>query len=532
MSGTSGSVTTAATFTKPEGPVKTAATFTKSAFKGLVGLSATAPEQSAKADFATVAATKVAGPLGGSRALVALPFLALLGLAGPAYAQSTQPASQPASQPAPPADQAAELAELKAELARLEARLKTLGEEADPERVEDLERIVEALSARVAALDEAVAAGGGAPRPPADADDSRLTGSTFGGDWTWRVGKTSTSLGGYASWKYSRLLDQDPATLSFFDLPRFVLFLHSTLSERISFSTELEIEHVGVNTNDDFRFRGEVVLEFAAMDFELTDWLSLRTGVILVPMGKLNLVHDEPIQDLTERPLVDTFLLPSTWFEPGFGVYGERQLTEDALLRYEAYAIQGLTDRITSDGGLRGARGTQSFDTNENKGLVGRVSLEPYLGLELGLSGYAGYYDPASIRGIHILAVDGTWRRGPWEVVGEAAAVRLEHGFNNLGQLVPTGMRGLWLEGHYHLYLDQLRAYRGLRKPHLTLIGRFDYTDTDTKLSTDDRLRLTGGVNFRPIEDFVIKLEYHRDLEGLAERVRDDLFVISTALSF
>ena len=91
------------------------------------------------------------------------------------------------------------------------------------------------------------------------------------------------------------------------------MFLHSSVTERIAFSTELEIENVGINVQDTFRFRGEVVLEFAAMDFELTDWLSVRSGVLLVPLGKLNLVHDEPIQDFAERPLVSTFLIPTTF---------------------------------------------------------------------------------------------------------------------------------------------------------------------------------------------------------------------------
>jgi hypothetical protein len=295
---------------------------------------------------------------------------------------------------------------------------------------------------------------------------------------------------------------------------------------------ELEIENIGVNIRDFFRFQGEVVLEFAAMDFKLTEWLSLRSGVILVPVGKLNLVHDEPVQDFSERPLVDTFLIPSTWFEPGAGLFGQTSITEDAVLRYELYAIQGLTDRITASGGLRGARSPASFDTNENKGMVGRVSLEPFLGLEVGLSGYSGYYDSASKRSIGMAAVDLTYRKGPFELVGEAVRVMLEPGFNSDGAIVPKGMRGAWLEAHYHLFLDSLRKYKGLRNPHLTLMSRADYIDTDMGTGAQERTRLSGGVNFRPIEDFVIKAEYHHDLEGLREQVRDDLLVFSTSLSF
>jgi hypothetical protein len=465
---------------------------------------------------------------------ITAPVLPLL-IAWPLWAQTTQPSSQPASLPAPSpasqpvADSSKELEAMRQEIARLEKKLAEL-EEATDEAAE-LKQLVESMSTHIAALDEAVAKGGVAA-PSSGNNSSRLTGASFGEDWTWRVGKSSTSLGGYLGFKYTKPIDEDETIFPSFTVPRFVLFLHSIVTERISFVMELETENVGVNTLDNFRFRGEVVLEFAAIDFELTDWLSLRSGVVLVPMGKFNLVHDDPVQDFAERSLVNTFLLPSTWFEPGVGVFGEKLLGEDALVRYEGYIIQGLTDRIDSNGGLRGARGTMSFDTNESKGFVGRVSVEPFLGLELGLSGYMGYYDTASIRSISMSALDVTWRKGPLEIVGEAAHISLEHGFNNNGVLVPTGMRGLMVEGHYHVYLDSLKKYKGLKNPHITLMARYDTTNTDINKTEDDRLRLSGGFNFRPVEDLVFKAEYHRDLEGFSETVLDDRLVFSSALSF
>jgi hypothetical protein len=441
------------------------------------------------------------------------------------WAQSSQPSTQASSQPAA---QPEDIEALRAELTRLQQKLAELEEAQD--EANELKQLVESLSAHVATLDEAIAKSG-AP-VPSGSDPSRTTGASFGSDWSWRVGKSSTSLGGYIGFKYTLPVDKDEESFSSFTIPRFVLFLHSTLTERISFSTELEIENVGVNTLDNFRFRGEVVLEFAAMDFELTDWLSLRSGVLLVPLGKLNLVHDDPIQDFAERPLVSTFLIPTTWFEPGVGVFGEQLLGKKALVRYEAYLIQGLTDRIDSEGGLRGARAPTSFDTNANKGLVGRLAVEPFLGLELGLSGYMGYYDPAGIRSISMIALDATYRRGPLELVGEMVHVSMERGLNNKGEVVPTAMRGFFLEGHYHLYLDGLKKYKGMKSPHITLMARADWVETDVKKTAEDKLRISGGFNFRPIEDMVLKFEYHRDLEGFSETVLDDRFIISTALSF
>jgi hypothetical protein len=457
-------------------------------------------------------------------------FLVALGLiwAPKLFAQSSQASTQPASQPSVQSPTQQEVESLRAEIEQLKKKIAEL-EEAQDEN-DDVKQLVDSLSAHVAALDEALAKGG-APTP-ANNDASHTTGASFGSDWTWRVGKSSTSLGGYVSFKYTKPIDKDETTFSAFTIPRFVLFLHSSVTERISFSTELEIENVGINVQDTFRFRGEVVLEFAAMDFKLNDWLSLRSGVLLVPLGKLNLVHDEPIQDFAERPLVSTFLIPTTWFEPGVGTFGEKLIGKETLIRYEAYAIQGLTDHIDADSGLRGARAPTSFDTNENKGLVGRLSVEPVLGLEVGLSGYTGYYDPAGIRSISMMAFDATFRKGPFELLGELVQVSLERGFNDEGEVVPTAMRGAFVESHYHVYLDGLKKYKGLKSPHLTLMARADFVDTEVKTTDDDKLRLSGGVNFRPIEDMVLKVEYHRDLEGFSEIVLDDRFVISTALSF
>ena len=54
----------------------------------------------------------------------------------------------------------------------------------------------------------------------------------------------------------------------------------------------------------------------------MTDWLNYRGGIILSPLGKFNLVHDSPLQDLTERPMVSRFIIPTTLSESGMGFFG------------------------------------------------------------------------------------------------------------------------------------------------------------------------------------------------------------------
>ena len=42
----------------------------------------------------------------------------------------------------------------------------------------------------------------------------------------------------------------------------------------------------------------------------------------LMPVGKFNLLHDSPLNDLVDRPMVSRIIIPSTWFEAGAGIYG------------------------------------------------------------------------------------------------------------------------------------------------------------------------------------------------------------------
>ncbi len=103
-----------------------------------------------------------------------------------------------------------------------------------------------------------------------------------------------------------------------FRFHRFVPLLEARVSDRVSFQTEVEIED-----------GSDLAIEFAHLDYLLTDSISLRTGVILLPQGRLNLVHDSPIQEFTDRPLVNRLVIPSTLRDTGIGVHGRLGLAGD-----------------------------------------------------------------------------------------------------------------------------------------------------------------------------------------------------------
>src|SRR2546427_4240472 len=95
--------------------------------------------------------------------------------------------------------------------------------------------------------------------------------------------------------------------------------------------------------------------------------INFRAGIVLLPVGKFTLLHDSPLNDLSDRPLVATAIIPSTLSETGAGFYGTFYPTRLSKLDYELYVTQGFsgystvngvpnTPVITAENGLPGAR--------------------------------------------------------------------------------------------------------------------------------------------------------------------------------
>src|SRR5881296_2345307 len=379
------------------------------------------------------------------------------------------------------------------------------------------------------------------------------------------VSSPRTTVGGYMDLQY-RLFNSSSSTgvgqpstgngSSSFDQQRFVPFFYSDITDRLKVAAELEIEH-GIRSKSNDGSGIEVSLEFATIDYLIHEKLNFRAGIILLPVGKFNLLHDSPLNDLSDRPLVATAIIPSTLSETGAGFYGTFYPTRLSKLDYELYVTQGFngyrtngTPVITADAGLRDARQRVStvddgLDNNNGKAVVGRVAFSPILGVEIGGSGYFGSYDPASKRPLSIWAADWTFQRGPFELIGEAAWVYARDNHRNLdgtfafdanGRPLPRRMDGFYVQGNYHFMPQFLRR----RAPTyfteastFTAVVRWDDINTNSELAATARQRLTLGLNFRPIEDTVFKADYQFNFEdGKNNRIRNDGLVLSVATYF
>ncbi len=329
------------------------------------------------------------------------------------------------------------------------------------------------------------------------------------------------TLGGYVDVMYNHLSRRnlDNPSRQSFGQQRLVPFIYAAITNRVKFATEIEIERGGTDAPESGD--GSIKIEFAQLDYLITEPINLRAGILLMPVGKFNLLHDSPLNDLVDRPMVSRVIIPSTWFESGAGLYGTLYPTALSKLDYEIYAVNGVSSTAgdITDLGVRSARGSVSRDRNDSKAVVGRVAFSPRLGIEVAGSAYHGLYRNATATMgssyLDIFAVDWTFQRGPFEIIGEAAWSRISN--NGTG---PAGMQGYYLQGNYHFmpeFLKNLAPSHFSDASTFTAVVRWGQVDTDT----DDRTRglagggnrrelerLTLGINFRPIEDTVLKFDW------------------------
>lgn len=362
------------------------------------------------------------------------------------------------------------------------------------------------------------------------------------------VNSPKAIVGGYMDIEYFNRANQGN---SFFDLHRLVPFIYGDISDRVKFAAELEFEH---GTND-------IKVEFATIDYLIQEPINLRAGVVLVPLGKFNLLHDAPLRDLTERPLVAQRIIPTTLHQPGIGTYGTFYPTTLSKLDYEVYFISGFTNafggngnpnansNITVTNGIRSARTNDtSFDNNNGKAVAGRLAFSPLLGVEIGGSGFFGSYDPQSKRPLAIWALDWTFQRGPFELIGESAWAYIRQ--NNLSQTgVPNGqprrMQGYYIQLNYHFLPQWLTnmapSFFKQEVSTFTAVARWEQMNLGQDLNSNTEAgslgeweRLTLGLNFRPTEDTVFKTDFQYTPVGRSgnQRIHDTAFVASWATYF
>lgn len=324
------------------------------------------------------------------------------------------------------------------------------------------------------------------------------------------------------------------------DMRRFVLYFGHHFTENIRFYSEFEVEHAISSSTD----QGEAEVEQAYLDGLVSRRVNLRGGVIIVPVGIVNVYHEPPSFNGVDRPDVDQFVIPTTWREAGFGIFGE--LAEG--LRYQLYVVNGFNaNGFTAELALRDGQQEAQLARARDFGGVLRLDCEPVLGTVLGFSAYSAtsgntLRDTVGRVPVSIFEADARTRHGGFTAraeiaflfIGDAAALSRAFAAGDAEQVaagpISSQSRGAYLEAAY----DVLRLASPGAEQSLTAFGRFDYADTQARVPSEFSARLefrrysgVFGLVWRPIPQIAIKADYRRRAFGSGPGVNEGAAAIT-----
>ena len=319
-------------------------------------------------------------------------------------------------------------------------------------------------------------------------------------------------LSGYMDFHFNKVERQDGVL----DFHRFVLLFNHEFTSRIRFVGELELEHAFVEGLEE---AGELELEQAYLDFLITRAFNVRAGMVLVPVGIINERHEPPVFHGVERPLVDTVIVPSTWFEPGAGVHGE----VGQGWRYRAYVLAPLDAlAFSADEGIRGGRQKGSQSRVRNAAVAGRLE---YLGLpdvSFGASAWIGKgnaLDTLLETPVRLVEADARYSGDRLELRGQFANITITRAdlvnealtrLTGVDPNVARGLRGFYGEAAY-------RVWAAGAPRDLVAFVRYERVNTQHRMPAGwlplrefDRNAWVVGVTYFPDPDVAVKADYVR----------------------
>jgi len=327
----------------------------------------------------------------------------------------------------------------------------------------------------------------------------------------------NTTIGGYGEMHYNNLDNQlaGAPNLKKIELHRAILFVGHEFNDRLRFWSELEVERAQAG---DGLAGGEVSMEQAFLEYDLTNSLSARAGLLLMPVGILNETHEPTTFYGVERNPVETNIIPTTWREGGIGFNGH---TESGL-SYDLVVHSGLGTNAPANFAVRKGRKNARSAPANNLAYTGRLKWTGLAGLELAAtvqyqSGITQSLDPSA--GSAVLAeAHAVWNRGPFGLRALYATWILDGpGPAAIGADRQTGW---YIEPSF-----KVTSELGL----FARYNRWDNQAGDAIASSFSQLDL--GLNYWLHPDVVLKADYQNQA-GPAGKARFDGFNVGMGYQF
>lgn len=375
-------------------------------------------------------------------------------------------------------------------------------------QIDELERRIEVLAAEVEQLRS-----GEAPQIELTDERRRALGLAPSAAATYRRATQGVSFAGYGEMLLENFASENEAggrgaPTTRLDFLRAILYAGYRFNDKFLFNSEIEVEH-----------GNEIWVEFAYVDYLANEHLTLRGGMLLLPLGLTNEFHEPTVYLGARRPETEQRIIPSTWRENGAGVLGSA-----GMVNFRVYVTNGLRGAGFTSAGLRGGRQRGSNALAANLALSGRVDLTPIPGVFGGAAFYHGGSGQEQVVldgsrldvGTTVVEVHAQAQLRGWDVralfaeasIDGAGTVSRALRLPVTAPLADT-MRGGYLQAGYNV-LSQVATDLAI-----TPYVRYEHVDTQHRipagftkdLSRDGTFR-TLGVEIKPIGNIVIKTDY------------------------
>lgn len=328
------------------------------------------------------------------------------------------------------------------------------------------------------------------------------------------------SLAGYGEGYYQNILSDAGSNRDLSDALRTVGYFGYRFNDWILMNSEIEFEH-GSTEGGASGENGSVSVEFSYLDFFLHPAANIRAGLVLVPMGFINEIHEPAYFHGVQRPEVERYLIPSTWREMGAGLFGKF----GHGFEYRTYLLNGLRANAFSDRGIRDSRQSGAEAIAEDLAWVGRLDYTPsdtIPGLLLGTALYTGNagqkdtFGDAATPAVRTTLFEGHAQYkanglelralGVLTYIGDAALVSQQ-----VGSTVGNRQFGWYTEAAY----DVLQLFGNPNGHYLAPFVRYEQLDTQASVPTgftanplQDRSVYSIGLTYKPITQVAVKAEY------------------------
>ena len=318
------------------------------------------------------------------------------------------------------------------------------------------------------------------------------------------------------------------------DFYRWVMYMGYKFSENILFNAEIEFEHATTGATETYG-GGSVSVEFAALEFFWKEYLNARVGMLLVPMGFLNEIHEPNTFHGVQRPHSEKYIIPSTWRENGIGIFGNI----GGNLEYRSYLITSLNADGFSNSGVRSGRQKGAKALAEDVGWVTRADYQLMPSLSIGGSVYFGATSHnQEVSGTKMPDADLTiWEiHGQWNYAGfETRAMYVQSDLDDAAELnsvlgkSATAAIAEEAQGYYGEVAYDLGKHLFGGRQYFAPFFRFEHVNPQDKMPTGYTATgskeldiLTFGLTYKPHPNVVLKAEY-RNFDAESGEEADEL---------